>query len=290
MTTQARIGDQLIPRRNREWLLPLDGIKSCLELGNKKEPNAKGTYKDQFERWGIHHVSVDLNGEDGALPLDLREPLNLGTYDLVTNFGTTEHVSEQEPVWRNIAEACDKLLVSVTPMPGLYPDHGIWYPTPAFYFDFARLNGFHIERYAQKSRDRNGLRVNLHVRMRRKVRVPFVMPDRRLIVREAMKDRYSERIIPRNKEILCTCGLWPADHPCVGSHSTGCDGNQRQRSPLTPHTSFARRPPTSFSRTDGSTNGTATSPSGSSTQGANSRRGSTTVSPASVGGKGTKAR
>lgn len=183
----------MIPARNLEMLLPLDGIASCLELGNKK--TRRGVYKDWFEGRGIRHVSVDLNGQDGALPLDLRDPLNLGTFDLVTNYGTTEHVSEQEPAWRNIADACDKLFVSVTPAPDAYPGHGIWYPTQGFYFEFAKLNGFAIERLAMRDRARG--KINLHVRMRRVARVPFVMPDTSLLWHEQERDKYSNRIPPR---------------------------------------------------------------------------------------------
>jgi hypothetical protein len=184
----------MIPKRNLEMLLPLTGITSCLELGNKRE-GAKPPYKSYFEARGIRHVSVDLNGRDGALPLDLRDPLNLGTFDLVTNYGTTEHVSEQEPVWRNIADACDVLFVSVTPSAGEYRGHGMWQPTIGFYVAFAELNGFKIERIAQ--RERSAGRTNTHVRMRRHKRVPFVMPDHGLLYHEADRDKYSKVIPPR---------------------------------------------------------------------------------------------
>lgn len=184
----------MIPKRNREILLPLTGIRSCLELGNKRERD-NPPYKAWFEQRGIRHVSVDLNGRDGALALDLRDPLNLGRFDLVTNYGTTEHVSEQEPAWRNIAEACDKLFVSVTPAAGQYPGHGMWQPTQAFYLQFAKLNGFRLERLFLRERGRS--RVNLHVRMVRLERVPFVMPDHGLLHHEQERDKYSDVIPPR---------------------------------------------------------------------------------------------
>lgn len=187
----------VIPDRNWQVLEPaLTGVRvrSVLELGDKKD-KGKPPYKLWFEQEGYRHVSVDLNGKNGALPLDLREPLGLGVFDLVTNFGTTEHVSEQMPVWRNIAEACGLYFVGTTPTPGKYPGHGIWYPTHEFYRQFAKLNGFVVE--ALFDLPRNLTRVNTCVRMRRVAPAPFVMPDESLIVREQLHDKYSEAIPPR---------------------------------------------------------------------------------------------
>lgn len=173
-----------------ELIQPLDGITSMLELGNKRWEDRE-PYKAYFERLGIRHVSVDLNERDGALPLDLRQPLNLGQFDCVTNFGTSEHVSRQEPVWRNIVEACGRLLLVTTPKPGTYRKHGLLYPTEAFYRSLADLNGFTIERLYEQT-ERRG--TNICVRMQRVEDRPFVMPDETLIYRNAFEDRYSKGI------------------------------------------------------------------------------------------------
>jgi hypothetical protein len=172
------------------WYLlqPLDGITSMLELGNKKTPGQQ-PYKVAFERMGIRHVSVDLNGEDGALKRDLREPLNLGRFDMVTNFGTSEHVSEQEPVWRNMVEACGKVLVSMTPESG-WERHGIWYPEPKFYEELARLNGFKIERMEHRTWKPRG--TLCCVRMARLKELPFTMPDEALIRKVAPSDYFTK--------------------------------------------------------------------------------------------------
>ena len=161
--------------RKVEWELysPLVG-RSMLELGNKK--NRELTYKRFFEALGYRHVSVDWNGQDGALKMDLRKPLNLGTFDMVSNIGTTEHVSDQAGVWRNIAEAMHlgSVLVSHTPLPGDWWWHGEWYPTEGWYRAFAEANGMDLERlYTCREPP---LRV-IHARMVRVKDVPFVMPD-----------------------------------------------------------------------------------------------------------------
>lgn len=167
-----------------EWKLlqPLDGVARMLELGNKKNPD--GVYKSAFESIGIEHVSVDWNGLDGALKLDLRLPQweTLGQFDMVTNFGTTEHVDAQEGVWRNIHE-CLKVggtLISMTPYPGDWSWHGEFYPTETFYRQLALLNGYEIERLYV---DREPPRRNWYARLRKTGATPFHMPDLSLLYR-----------------------------------------------------------------------------------------------------------
>ncbi len=114
----------------RELYQPLVG-GTMLELGNKK--GGDGTpYKVHFEALGFAHTSVDINGEDGALKLDLQQPLGLGTFDMVANIGTTEHCGRQLPVWRNVCDAMHvgSVFVSTTPHPEGWPEHGSHHPTP----------------------------------------------------------------------------------------------------------------------------------------------------------------
>ena len=175
------------------WLFlePLDDIKTVLELGNKRAVGQR-SYKEAFERLGIHHISVDMNGQDGALKLDLRQPLNLGMFDMVTNFGTSEHVSEQEPVWRNMIEAVKLggFLVSHTPLTG-WRGHGMFYPSVKFYIDLARFNGFEFERGPQISTAKPSGNTLCCVRMKRIYERDFVMPDQSLITRVAERDRFT---------------------------------------------------------------------------------------------------
>jgi hypothetical protein len=74
---------------------------SMFELGNQRiiSGSIHTTAKQHFTSIGMNHTSVDLNGEDGALPLDLRQPELFkefrNRFDVLTNLGTTEHV---EPI------------------------------------------------------------------------------------------------------------------------------------------------------------------------------------------------
>ncbi len=51
--------------------------------------------KHYFESLGIRHVSIDINGRHGSLPLDVRQPLQPNThFNIITNTGFSEHVGE----------------------------------------------------------------------------------------------------------------------------------------------------------------------------------------------------
>ena len=138
------------PVRPEEWALIepcLSGVRTMLELGNKVNPQVGVSYKDWFTRHcNIEHVSVDVNGLNGALALDLRQPLTPlegRVFDMVTNIGTSEHVeSDQHCVWRNMWDhlAVGGHLVSITPLAGDWHWHGLWYPTEEFYDAFAYRN------------------------------------------------------------------------------------------------------------------------------------------------------
>jgi hypothetical protein len=179
-------------QRGWEWELycPLVG-SSMLELGNKKKGDF--VYKAFFQSRGFRHVSIDWNGQDGALKKDLRKPLKLGTFDMVTNIGTSEHVSEKDyngqvGCWRNLMEAMHvgSVLISITPKPGSWPRHGVWYPTEEFFHELARLNGCGVERvYSSDTRWKpapDGYKYNFARLVRREL-APFVMPDQRLMYR-----------------------------------------------------------------------------------------------------------
>lgn len=132
-----------VPEDERVIIWPLQGTR-MLELGNKKNPD--GVYKTYFESIGIEHTSIDWNGEDGALKLDLRQPIDLEPFDMITNIGTTEHVSDQEAVWRNIHNLTKigGVIASLTPLEGDWWWHGEWYPRREFFEEFAQ-NGYEIE-------------------------------------------------------------------------------------------------------------------------------------------------
>jgi hypothetical protein len=98
------------------------------------------TGKEYFELHdGFHHTSLDINGKDGAESVDLTLclPPHLHGFDVVTNFGTTEHIVEadQSMVFYNIHQLMKVggIVVHIVPLHGgSLAHHGKFQYTPQF--------------------------------------------------------------------------------------------------------------------------------------------------------------
>ncbi|MBC7332798.1 MAG: hypothetical protein H5T91_10320 [Synergistetes bacterium] len=80
--------------------LEYEGLKWC-ELGNQRTDEGK-VAKNIYLSRGVQHISIDINGRDGALPIDLDKPVPfifLNQFDVITNYGTIEHVNNQYSVF-----------------------------------------------------------------------------------------------------------------------------------------------------------------------------------------------
>ena len=81
-------------------------VHGTLEHLNSAAPMARGFY----EWLGFRYACIDIDGSPGSIALDLNydiTPLNeTGSYQLVTNFGTTEHVANQLNAFKIIHELC----------------------------------------------------------------------------------------------------------------------------------------------------------------------------------------
>lgn len=139
--------------------------RSMLELGNQflctgakpypdfpehligMDPNRPVVAKPYFEGLGYEHVSVDLNGRDGALVRDLSLPFDLGRqFDVVTDFGTSEHVACLWACMGNMHTHAKRggLLFFASPAPGNWPGHGYWYRSAEFFSAFAAAAGYDL--------------------------------------------------------------------------------------------------------------------------------------------------
>jgi hypothetical protein len=121
-------------------------INGCrmVELGNQhfKGSDGKDTgraAKNYFQSFGVDHVSIDTNGKDGALNIDLQKEITdtnlVGTFDVLTNFGTIEHVRQQYPCWLNVHNLVKKggIFIHVTPRVGHWGNHGIYRYSRSFF-------------------------------------------------------------------------------------------------------------------------------------------------------------
>jgi hypothetical protein len=103
-----------------------------------------------FWTWlGFNYASIDIDGSPGSIPLDLNYdevPAGLiGRYDVVTNFGTTEHVANQLQSFKIIHDlaAAGALMLHVLPAGGM-PNHGLVSYNPKFFWMLGRSNGYKI--------------------------------------------------------------------------------------------------------------------------------------------------
>ena len=112
--------------------------RRMLELGDQvidHEAIPEKTGKQYYENRGVLHTSFDLNGQNGALRVDLsrriRKPAWLGAFDIITNAGTTEHVEPFEAQYicfLNIHNCLrgGGVAVSIVPDVGELDRHGAW--------------------------------------------------------------------------------------------------------------------------------------------------------------------
>ena len=132
-------------------------LKGCrmVELGNQElkegfELYNKKIAKKYFQSIGVDHISIDINKKDGALPINLNEEIEdqflIGTFDILTNFGTTEHVIEQYMCWDNIHNLVKEkgIFVHIVPRKGNWKMHGYFKYSIEFFKTLSRKMEYSI--------------------------------------------------------------------------------------------------------------------------------------------------
>jgi SAM-dependent methyltransferase len=127
------------------------GFTVC-ELGNQIYllDGKRGDGEELYRSLGCsRYTNIDGNG-DGLIEADLNFPLELkwpGEFDLVTDFGTSEHVFDFAQCWRTIHSLCKPggLIVFDKPYQR-YKDHGFYNVHKTLIKDIARANRYEILR------------------------------------------------------------------------------------------------------------------------------------------------
>lgn len=126
-----------------------NNLKMC-ELGNQliyDKYKGFSVAKQYFKSLGIEHTSIDWNGKNGALVLDLNEPIDIGQFDVVTNLGVTEHIENHRQCWENIHNLTKPggIIISIAPKKGNYVKHKCyrWYDIKWFH-NHAKEKGYKI--------------------------------------------------------------------------------------------------------------------------------------------------
>lgn len=134
--------------------------KTLLELGNQ-QTYVMGDRYGQYANWyyeekGIPYVCADINGENNAVVIDLskRWENTLGQFDLVTDFGVSEHVAtggvhdaEQFFNCWKIKHDLTKIggiMISENPLTGNWPAHGQNYVTQSFYKVLCKMANYEL--------------------------------------------------------------------------------------------------------------------------------------------------
>lgn len=136
-----------------EAIVAWEPIKNVCELGAQNlyiEGPMYGKYANEwYKNKGIEYQCIDLNGENDSFVLDLSMVLpKHEPFDLVTDFGTSEHVKDSfYNCWLNKWNLCrvGGTIISENPMTGNWPGHGYNYVTLEFYKGLSAMIGCPIE-------------------------------------------------------------------------------------------------------------------------------------------------
>lgn len=155
---------------------------SMLELGCQNLYDSQHymqVARPYFEGLGMKVVSIDLEGCQGAEVEDLTKPFDRGQFDLVTDFGTTEHVAPSG-LWqarKNVHQACKVggVMVHENPKTGNWAGHGNHYMTEQFYIDLATFHQYEILNLGEHPAMGNAVDGwNIYCVMRKMAELPFV--------------------------------------------------------------------------------------------------------------------
>lgn len=126
-------------------------LKSVCDLGaqnNFAQPILPAPYVSEFYKGlGIEYMSIDLNGENDSKKWDLSEPIKTTKkFDMVTDFGTSEHVRNYYQCLANMHKICKVggLIVHENPKTGNWRSHGFHYVDKEFYVAFAKISGYDL--------------------------------------------------------------------------------------------------------------------------------------------------
>jgi hypothetical protein len=155
--------------------------QNVIEMGSQTNYTTKETDKppfmsEWFNEMGIFYKCIDMAGDNGAYLYDLSQPISVGRqYDLVTDFGTSEHcvqMNEYETVsfhdghinsiypkgeiksieegyyncWINKHNLLKVggVMINVNPLTGHWYEHGYSYLGEAFYNELVKLSGYEL--------------------------------------------------------------------------------------------------------------------------------------------------
>jgi hypothetical protein len=133
------------------------GIK-IIELGDQLMDIGQETQfmrSDEFyKKEGIDIESIDIHGKNRALPIDLsKESKKRFEADLLTDFGTVEHVSDLYNALLNCHNWTKEggIMIHANPKTGTYAGHGVSFFTMDFWEQLSLACNYHLLEVGEKS-------------------------------------------------------------------------------------------------------------------------------------------
>jgi hypothetical protein len=114
------------------------------------EAPGNGPLAREFWEWlGFTYAAIDVDNTPGNIILDLNfddVPEHLaGSFDVVTNFGTTEHVANQLNAFKVVHDLTRVGGIMLHHMPAQgYANHGFFNYNPKFFWMLCRSNGYKL--------------------------------------------------------------------------------------------------------------------------------------------------
>src|SRR5262249_26870598 len=98
--------------------------------------------RQYYERAGVElYIAFDLSGRNGSFKVDLcKDHSFIAQFDIVTNYGTIEHINKQYNAFKNMHDLCERggLMLHALPVVGQWPGHGRYYYRLPFVYELAR--------------------------------------------------------------------------------------------------------------------------------------------------------
>src|SRR5262249_18637443 len=101
-----------------------------------------------YEEAGVElYIAFDISGRNSSLKVDLCKDHDfIAQFDIVTNYGTMEHVNEQYHAFKNMHDLCVSggVMLHAFPVVGHWPHHGRYYYSLPFAYELARRAKYHV--------------------------------------------------------------------------------------------------------------------------------------------------
>jgi len=133
----------------KKFDLPAPQASLIVEGGAEHVPETAPLARQFWEWLGFKYAAVDIDGSPNSIPLDLNfdaVPRRVRKkFDIVTNFGTTEHVANQLNAFKVIHDltAVGGIMIHNLPAQG-FINHGLVNYNPKFFWMLARSNDYRL--------------------------------------------------------------------------------------------------------------------------------------------------